>query len=151
MYFHLSHFAFFSLFLFKNIHLPKFVNYYSSVFLYLSISIPKAARIIPQQSVPDFFRNTLIYFLLLPAARSLVVAKSLKSAEPLKKKGDQGKSLILPAAKVPSRPDTPFDSAFNLVKVLQPPQENQRSSTRKSANSSKMYFFPLFLVFWRKR
>ena len=69
-----------------------------------------------------------------------MVAKSLKSAEPLKKKGDQGKSLILPAAKVPSRPDTPFDSAFNLVKVLQPPQGNLKSSTRKSANSSKMYF-----------
>ena len=144
---HLSNFAFFSLFLSKNIHLSKFVNYYSSVFLYLNISIPKAARIIPQQSVPDFFRNTLIYFLLLPAARSLVVAKSLKSAEPLKKKGDQGKSLILPAAKVPSRPDTPFDSAFNLVKVLQPPRRN----LRKCANSRKMYFFPLFRMFWRKR
>ena len=57
-----------------------------------------------------------------------------------RKRAIKGRASFCLLQKSPRRPDTPFDSAFNLVKVLQPPQENQKSSTRKSANSSKMYF-----------
>ena len=57
-----------------------------------------------------------------------------------RKRAIKGRASFCLLQKSPRRPDTPFDSAFNLVKVLQPPQGNLKSSTRKNANSSKMYF-----------
>ena len=71
-----------------------------------------------------------------------MVAKSLKSAETLKKKAIKGRASFCLLRKIPSkeksrRPDKPFESAFNQYKVRNHPWKLLRLYKTDNSFSSK--------------